>query len=63
VAIRLVNAEAVSVGTYATAAEAETEAGAVVKRLASSRPGEWPSLGNRFLRPDAIVSVDIVDEA
>jgi hypothetical protein len=62
VAIRLVNSEAVAVGTYASAAEAEAEAAAVVKRLASTGPAEWPSFRGRFLRPDAIVSVDIVDE-
>ena len=62
VAIRLVNSEAVEVGTYESAAEAEAEAAAVVKRLASTGPAEWPSFRRRFLRPDAIVSVDIVDE-
>jgi hypothetical protein len=62
VAIRLVNSEAVTVGTYATAAEAEAEAAAVVKRLASTGPGDWPSFAGRFLRPDAIVSVDVVAE-
>jgi hypothetical protein len=62
VAIRLVNSEAVPVGTYASAADAEAEAAAVVKRLASAGPAEWPSIRGRFLRPDAIVSVDIVDE-
>jgi hypothetical protein len=63
VVIRLLNSEAVEVGTYASAAEAEAEAGVVVKRLASSGPGEWPSFRGRFLRPDAIVSVDIVTES
>ena len=63
VVIRLLNSDAVEVGTYASAAEAEAEAGAVVKRLASSGPSEWPSFRGRFLRPDAIVSVDIVTES
>jgi hypothetical protein len=63
VAVRLVNSEAVEVGSYATAAEAEAEAAAVVKRLASAGPAEWPSVRGRFLRPDAIVSVDVVDDA
>jgi Type II secretion system (T2SS), protein E, N-terminal domain len=62
VAIRLVNSEAVTVGTFATAAEAEAEAAAVVKRLASTGPGDWPLFAGRFLRPDAIVSVDVVAE-
>jgi hypothetical protein len=63
VAIRLMNSEAVSVGTYASAADAEAEAAAVVKRLASTGPAEWPSFRGRFLRPDAIVSVDVVAES
>ena len=63
VAIRLVNSEAVEVAVFPSAAEAEAEAGAVVKRLASSGRGEWPWFRGRFLRPDAIVSVDVVAES
>jgi hypothetical protein len=31
-----------------------------ILKLADVAEGEWPMLGDRFINPDAIVSVDVV---
>ncbi len=31
-----------------------------IAKLADVREGEWPSLGDGFLNPDAIISVDVL---
>ena len=64
VLLRLRDGEAVEVGTFPTAVEAATRAQEVVRQIATAE-GEsgWPFFGERYLRPDAIVSVDLLEES
>ncbi len=64
VLLRLRDGEAVEVGTFPTAVEAAARAQEVVRQIATAE-GEagWPFFGERYLRPDAIVSVDLLEES
>jgi hypothetical protein len=62
VAIRLVDGEFVDVTTVDDEDAAHGCAREVVADLSRPRDGDWPFYGGRFLRPDAIVSVDVVEE-
>jgi hypothetical protein len=44
--------------THAGAEEAKSAAQALVAQLSSER-AEWPFVGGRFVRPDAVLSVDV----
>ena len=35
---------------------------AVIRYIAGKDGSDWPYIGGRYLRPDAIVSVDLVDQ-
>jgi hypothetical protein len=59
VALRLSNGERVEVAKAATHAEATEHARAFIRSLAEVDASGWPLVGGRFIRPDAIVSVDI----
>ena len=51
------------VGTFPTVAEAAAEAQEVVIEIAAAdRNGSWPFFAQRYLRPDLIVSVDLIEE-
>ena len=58
VSIRFVGNECVEVGSHAGADEAKAAAASLVAQLSSER-GEWPFVGGRFVRADAVLSVDI----
>ena len=64
VLIRLRDGEVFEVGTFESAAEASTCAQDVVRQI-SAAEGEasWPFFANRYLRPDTIVSVDLLEES
>jgi hypothetical protein len=62
VAIRLVDGEFVEVTTADGEDAAHSRALEVVADLSRPREGDWPFYGGRFLKPDAIVSVDVVEE-
>jgi hypothetical protein len=64
VLIRLREGDVLEVGTFPTAAEAAARAQEVVRQIAAAE-GEatWPFFGERYLRPDAIVSVDLHEDA
>jgi hypothetical protein len=64
VLIRLREGDVLEVGTFPTAAEAAARAQDVVRQIAAAE-GEatWPFFGERYLRPDAIVSVDLHEDA
>jgi len=55
--VRLANGERVTVGTHATKEDASFEARMLTLRM--GRDGEWLPVGGRYIRPDAIVSVDV----
>jgi 2-oxoglutarate dehydrogenase E2 component (dihydrolipoamide succinyltransferase) len=59
VALRLQGGERVDVLTRVDEPSAQARAREIVSELARVRPDEWPHYAGRFLRPDAIVSVDV----
>jgi hypothetical protein len=63
VVLRLRDGDTLEVGTFQTAAEAATRAQEVVAEVAAADvSGTWPFFAQRYLRPDSIVSVDLVEE-
>lgn len=59
VVVRLVDGQEVGIGTAPTRDQALELARSVVSAI--ERPsGEWPLVGDRLLRPDAVVSVDVI---
>jgi hypothetical protein len=61
VEVRLANGERIEVGAHTDHEDALEEARDVV--LQASVDGSWPFLDGRFLRPDSIISVDLVEVA
>jgi hypothetical protein len=59
VSLRLADGERVPVGSFGEPQKAREYARDVVKHLSQDADG-WPFFGGRFLRPETIVSVDIV---
>jgi hypothetical protein len=59
VLLRLANGERLELGAFTSEAEAVERARAVVAQAASQ--DGWPFVNGRFIRPDAIVSVDLVE--
>ena len=63
VLIRLREGELLEVGTFRTAAEAAARAQEVVQQIAAAESeATWPFFAERYLRPDTIVSVDLLEE-
>lgn len=58
VVIRLMDGQTLHVGSAPNRESAVTFAKSVIADY--ERTGEWPHVGNRLIRPDAIVSVDVV---
>jgi hypothetical protein len=56
--VRLSNGERVEAGSFDDIAVARTRAEEVVQQVSQSDNG-WPFFGGRFIRPEAIVSVDV----
>jgi hypothetical protein len=63
VVVLLTNGERVPVSRPASRVEALEEAQSLIRSLDERTPGAWPLADGRFLRPEAIVSVDVVDVA
>lgn len=64
VLLRLTDAEVLEVGGFATPAEAQDFARSVVGHISrAEEQAEWPFFAGRFVRPQTIVSVDIVETA
>jgi MFS family permease len=63
VVVRLSDATCVAVAGFDRRADAGECARDVSRYLATLPADEWPELGGRLLRPDAIVSVDVLEEA
>jgi len=59
VVIRLRDGETILVGMAPTLERATAVARDWIERL-NVPEGEWPKVGDRFIRPDAIVSVDVL---
>jgi hypothetical protein len=60
VVIRLRDGETILVGGTPSYEDAVVLAQKTIGKLADVNEGEWPMLGDRFLNPDAIVSVDVL---
>ena len=64
VVLRLEDGATLEVGTFPTVAEAAAEAQEVVIEIAAAdRNSTWPFFAQRYLRPDLIISVDLVEES
>jgi hypothetical protein len=61
VVVRLVDGDRVVAGSYADTAEARRSAEELLGRFAETGTA-WPLVGDRYLRPEAVVSIDLVEE-
>jgi len=62
VVLRLQNGDQIETDAYATGDEARRRAEEIVRELAAAETdATWPFFAQRFLRPDTIVSVDLVE--
>ncbi len=59
VVLRLNDGDRVEIGAFHSAGEAKDHAQLVVRQISSEHG--WPFFGGRFIRPDAIVSVDLTE--
>jgi len=59
VQVRLSNGERIVVGSFPSQEAAKSKARQMTRELEESRV--WPFLDGRFIRPDAIVSIDLDD--
>jgi hypothetical protein len=63
VILRLSDGATLEVGTFPTVAEAAAEAQEVVIEIAAAdRNSTWPFFAQRYLRPDLIISVDLIEQ-
>ena len=64
VVVRLREGEAVRIGEHPNAAAASAQAAKTVSQItAASSNGKWPMFDGRYLSPDTIVSVDLLEES
>ena len=61
IVVRLVDGERVDAGVFADEREASRAAEQLIAALVDGP--SWPLVGGRYLRPEAVVSVDLVHEA
>jgi hypothetical protein len=57
--LNLTDGQRVWVGRFASEAEAERRAQEVIQAFVRPEPGVWPRFGGRFVRPEAVVSVEL----
>ena len=60
VVVRLRDGETILVGGAPSYERALVLAQTTIAKLGDVKDGEWPMLGDRFINPDAIVSVDVL---
>ena len=60
IVIRLRDGETILVGGAPDYERALVLAQKTIASLSDAKDGEWPMLGDRFVNPDAIVSVDVL---
>jgi Type II secretion system (T2SS), protein E, N-terminal domain len=64
VVLRLTDEDRVEIGAFGSQEEAESFARTVVGRISrAEEQAEWPLFGDRFIRPQGIVSVDVVERS
>ena len=59
--VALSNGERLALSPPTDEAAALDEARKLIRSLDERVPGTWPFVGGRFLRPDAVISVDVVE--
>ena len=57
--LNLTDGQRVWVGRFANEANAERRAQEVIQAFVRPEPGVWPRFGGRFVRPEAVVSVEL----
>jgi hypothetical protein len=62
VVVRMIDGNGAPVGRFATVDEARACAESLVVSLADGDASKWPFVAGRYLRPGAIVSVDVVED-
>jgi hypothetical protein len=63
VVVRLRDGESILIGEHPNAAAASAQAAKTVTQIASaSANGKWPMFADRYISPDTIVSVDLLEE-
>ena len=62
VAIRLSNNDRVEAAVVGDPIAAKAQAKALIRYIAGKDGTDWPYVGGRFLKPDAIVSIDLVEQ-
>jgi hypothetical protein len=60
IVVRLRDGETILIGGSPSYEDALVLAQKTIFKLADVGEGEWPMLGDRFINPDAIVSVDVL---
>ena len=63
VAIRLSNNDRVEAAVVGDPIAAKAQAKALIRYIAGKDGTDWPYIGGRFLKPDAIVSIDLVEQS
>jgi hypothetical protein len=61
IVVRLKEAEGVAVGSFRDFGTAMEGAQEVIEQFSTATEGQWPFYAGRFIRPDLIVSVDVVE--
>jgi hypothetical protein len=61
VVVRMKEGEGVEVGSFRDFGTAMEGAQEVIEQFSNATDGQWPFYAGRFLRPDLIVSVDVVE--
>jgi hypothetical protein len=62
VVIRLSNNDRVDAAVVGDPRAAKAQAQALIRYIAGKDGSDWPYVGGRFLKPDAIVSVDLIEQ-
>jgi outer membrane biosynthesis protein TonB len=62
VAIRLSNNDRVEAAVVGDPVAAKAQAKALIRYIAGKDGTDWPYVGGRFLKPDAIISIDLVEQ-
>ena len=62
VVIRLSNNDRVEAAVVGDPSTAKAQAMALIRYIAGKDGSDWPYIGGRFLKPDAILSVDLVEQ-
>jgi hypothetical protein len=61
VVVRLRDGDGVEVGSFRDFGTAMGGAQEVIEQFSTATDGQWPFYAGRFIRPDLIVSVDVVE--